>query len=323
MPAGGGFMDQDMQKPFVWIIDSPRSPLAGSLYAFEDSVGYRYFSHGEPPSPDLPQPDAVFFSAEIEGGPTGELFSTLVENNPAIPLLAITKVRSLTQAVAFFRAGALDYLSLPLDPDEVAERLDASLVRIADLVAAVVTVELESLGDGVESELLSALQEEGMNLDADLEELSGDLGENDEAENDDSDDIEAVPVDGLPIPSLWEELPCGLLVFDSQANLVYANASAFTLLGFESMGELQDMLGNKRSEFNALATNKKPLPDNKWPHIAAVKTRTERHATISVERPDKTRVWLRMDCLPHLADGALSRLTMTLVNMTGEMPKGK
>ncbi len=314
-------MDQDTEKPFVWIIDSPRSPLAGSLYAFEDSVEYRYFSHGEPPSPDLTQPDAVFFSAEIEGGPEGGLFSALVEHYPAIPLIAITKVRSLTQAVAFFRAGALDYLSLPLDPNEVAERLDAALTRIANLVAAAVTVELEALGDELDTELLSALREDGGGPEPEFAELADDLGEIDEI--DDSDEIEAVPVDGLPIPSLWEELPCGLLVFDSQANLVYANASAFTLLGFDSMGELQDVLENKRSEFNALAMNKKPLPDNKWPHIAAVKTRTERHATISIERTDKTRVWLRMDCLPHLADGALARLTMTLVNMTGEMPKGK
>ncbi len=303
-------MDQDMQKPFVWIIDSPRSPLAGSLYAFENIVEYQYFSHGEPPSADLPPPDAVFFSAEIEGGPTGELFTSLVESYPAIPLIAITKVRSLVQAVAFFRAGALDYLSLPLDPAEVAERLDAALARIGNLVAAAVTVELEALDNG--------------ELDAELADLIDELEEDEQLEKiAESDEIEAVPVDGLPIPSLWEELPCGLLVFDSQTNLVYANAAACTLLGFESMSELQDMLENRRSEFNALATNKKPLPDNKWPHIAAVKTRTARHATVSVERPDKTRVWLRMDCLPHLADGSLSRLTMTLVNMTGDMPKGK
>lgn len=302
--------------PLVWVVDSSRAALAGSMYAFETCADAHYFTADERVPLENGMPDAVFFSAEIDGGPGGESFRQLAASFSGVPLLAAAQVRSLAQAVAFFRAGISDYLSLPLDPAEVAERLDAALDGGGRSAAPSVTLEVEALdGDEADSVVLTF---EGAAVDAD-EDILAHLGGDAEAPGTLEDEPE--PVDGLPIPTLWDELPCGLVMFDSQGNLVFSNALALEWLGFASLGELQDALDNRRSSFAALGQNRKPLPDNQWPHTLAVKTRTARHAVLSLERPDRTRVWLRMDCLPHLSDGQVSRLGMTLINMTGEIPE--
>lgn len=305
-------MDDGNAKTLVWIIDSPRSPLAGCLYAFENTAEFRYFSHGDQLPDGEERPDAIFFSAEIDGGPNGTAFVALTEFAAGIPLLACAKVRSLAQAVAFFRAGAVDYLSIPLEAEEVAERLSAALAKAAANASPTVMVELEALDD--EPVTLTVRESDDRDLSAPKEADSG------AAEPAGDEDDEPVAVDGLPIPTLWEELPCGLLVFDSAGNLVFSNALGLELFGFASLVELQDALENRRSSFNARGTNKKSLPDNRWPHVDAIKSRAARHAAVSIERPDGRRSWIRMDCLPHLYDGAISRVTMTLVNMTGELP---
>lgn len=319
-------MSVECEKPLVWVIDSPRTPLAKSFYAFEACSRTVYFIAGQPLPIREFRPDAIVISAEIEGGPYGEVFRELLTSLPGVPVLAAARVRSLAQAVAFFRNGVSDYLSLPLDADEVAERL-AAILASGSVANGPVMLEIEPLdGDDAESLSLSvvdnAAEEDGeedilARLPVDDEtplpvaELVEPAGDGEEPE----------PVDGLFIPALWDELPCGLVVFDSQGNLVFANSLAMELFGQTNLAELQDALENRRPSFQAIGTNRKPFPDNQWPHSAAVRARTARHAAVSLLRRDGSRVWVRMDCLPHLSEGSVARLIVTLINMTGEIPE--
>ena len=341
-------------KPLLWILDSERTPLAGCRDLFVKWADCLYV----PPGHSLPDweqaPDAVFFSAEIDGGPHGAFFAALERDAGAIPLLAVTRLRSLAQAVAYFRAGAADYLSIPLEEDDVKERFDASLERAARLAMQNVVMEVEqvdahaggvrlALGSGQpaipagdapqtdkqEEDILAQLPGDGTFSIADepvadsnatdASEIECD-GHNPPSSPSPAEDDEPVAVDGLPIPSLWEELPCGLLVFDSLSNLVFSNRLGLELFGYESLAELQEALENHRESFSAHAANHKPLADNQWPHLLALKTRTARAAVLSLEKPDRRRVWLRVDCMPHITDGKVSRLSMTLANLTGELP---
>lgn len=313
-------------NPLVWLIDSERNPLSECLDAFTPWAETLHLPYGA--APDWAAlPDAIFFSAEIPGGPQGALFTEMLQAAGPVPLLAVARLRSLAQAVAYFRAGAADYLPLPLEEDDARERFEAALQRSAALAMQGVMVELEpvdqdlaeislSLRPSVPEEPEEAFEEE--DILAQLEPPPPPPPPAPApAREEDGDEPE--PVDGLPIPSLWEELPCGLLVFDSSANLVFANSLGLELFGHTSLAELQETLETRRSDFDAHAANHHPLPDNQWPHIVAARTRTARSAVVSIAKPDGRRAWLRIDCLPHLADGAMSRLSMTLVNLTGEL----
>lgn len=325
----------DIDKPLIWLLDSERTPMARYLEVFDDWADTIHVPQEESPDWDNP-PDAIFFSAECKGGAAGEWFASLSRAAGGIPLLAVARLRSLAQAVAFFRAGAIDYLSLPLEEDDARERLAAALERSAQLAMQGVMVELESLDQDPGEISLSLLPTEVPVQDEDiLAQLPGNgavpVSEPEPTtpplvataatlSHHADDDVEPVAVDGLPIPSLWEELPCGLLVFDSNGNMVFSNSLGLELFGYESLAELQEALDNRRAEFAAYGANGKPMPDNQWPHVLSAKTRTARSAVISIEKPDKRRVWLRIDCMPHLSEAKISRLSMTLVNLTGELP---
>lgn len=367
---------QPQEKQAVWLIDSKRTPLAQCREAIEPWADVVYFQDAPTPEDWNNPPDLIFFSAEISGGAHGDKFSNLLLNADSVPLVAIAQLRSLAQAVSFFRAGVADYLSIPIDEDDAKERATVALERAAALSVPGFMVELEPLDadpgeislavtsavphpevttcddsdaaflavdpeedilaelppdscvgqglpDGLEQKPAEASSEGGS---TDISESDGQFDADDPylSQADDSatqkDDEDPVVVDGLPIPLLWDELPCGLLVFDSEANLVFANQPALELFGQSTLVEFEDALENNRGAFNALAANHKPLPDNQWPHLLAAKTRTSRDAVISIEKPDRRRLWLKIDCRPHLHDGEISRLLLTAVNLTGDLP---
>lgn len=346
----------DDAKPYLWLLDSERKPLADYLDLFADWADVVYIGPGQVVPDWDEQPDAVFFSAEIAGGVHGSLFAELSGEAGNVPLLAIAKLRSLSQAVSFFRAGATDYLSLPLDGDELQERLNAALEKAARMAINGMMVQFESVAPDageISVSLRTATAVEDDDILAHLPESADSVNNAEPTESVMSEIPETVPaaaprqaepppmpvcvepetedaspaaeeepetVDGLPIPTLWEELPCGLLVFDSDGNLVFSNSLGLDLFGFSSLAELEDALECRREEFKAYGANHKPLPDNQWPQVLALKSRVARAAVLSVEKRDKHRLWLRIDCLPHLSDGKINRLTMTIVNMTGELP---
>lgn len=294
--------------PRLWIIDSVRETLADALPDLENAVECRYFRFGEM-LPEENLPDAMVVSSDLPGGATGNEFGRLVTEWAQIPVLVASKLRSLTQALAFFRRGAADYLPLPLTVEEWEERIAEALERMNTAAAvSAVLMEVEPVEDS--DDILATL--------ADSDESVAEVDVVPEAVAEQEPEPEAV--DGLAIPMMWDELPCGLAVFDSNHNLVFCNQLALDLFGIASLAELQDMLDAHQTDLSAYGQNNKPLPNNQWPHLLAFKSRSSRSGILSLERADKSRVWLRMDCLPHLSDGAVSRLTMTLVNVTGEVP---
>lgn len=326
--------NQPLPRPLVWLVDSERAPLAACRQTVEPWAETVYYQ--DPANLDWSNPpDAILFSAEIAGGSAGQPFQNLLAMAEPIPLIAVARLRSLAQAVAFFRAGAVDYLALPLDRDDAKERTEIAIEHAAALALQGVMVELEPVDNSdpgeislnlvpsqtqTESDRLLDIREQSPDEEVDiLAELPPDKSPT----PNDADELpedEPVAVDGLLIPSLWDELPCGLLVFDSNANLAFANQPGLDLFGLPTIAHLEDALDNNRKSFNAYSANNKPLPDNQWPHILAVKTRTARSALISIEKQDKRRAWLRIDCLPHIHEGVISRVLLTVVNLTGDLP---
>lgn len=320
-------------SPLVWILDSDRKPLADCRELFEGWANILYMETPDAIPEEGEPPDALFVSADIPGGPGGEIFSGLCEWAGVTPVIVLAKLRSLTQALAFFRAGAADYLPLPVEEEEIQERLAAALARTERLAMPSVMVELEPVDSDPgevslslvaaggatgpeEDDILAGIAATPTTADAGAD--TGAAGTPEPQTADAAEEPEAV--DGLPIPTLWEELPCGLLVFDSRGNLVFSNRLGIELFGHASLAELQEALENALPAFAAHGANHNPLPDNQWPHILARKARAARSAVVSIEKPDRRRAWLRIDCLPHLADGKINRLSMTLVNLTGELP---
>ncbi|MCD7897102.1 MAG: hypothetical protein LUG50_10590 [Planctomycetaceae bacterium] len=439
-------MDNELNEPLrpkVWIIDTEHEGLESARTVLADWAEPVYYPYPTRPENDVPLPDAILFSAEIKGGTEGEQFAELAALADNVPLIAVSRLRSLAQAVAYFRAGAADYLSFPLDEAELRERIGAAVERAANAHMHGVMVELEAVdpdpgviqlrlspsahgeqiagtttpdaaepsngaepyptdiadptvtreaarlddedilahisttdhtgesspkNDRVEGvtdqpyqDTISAERpqnpqtpdvssEQPINpcetgatdaprdpfgpegrKDPDIPNEQGDPeSPKDQDESHDreisenldvpEDQEEPEIVDGLPIPTLWEELPCGLLVYDSSANLVFSNQLGLELFGSSSLADLQDALENRRADFRAHGANHKPVAENHWPQDMAWKTGTPRSAVLSVELPNRRRSWLRIDCLPHLNDGAITRLSMTVVNLTGELP---
>ncbi len=384
-------------RPKVWIIDTEHEGLESARAVLADWAEPVYYPYPTRPGNDASLPDAILFSAEMKGGADGVHFTELAALAANVPLIAVSRLRSLAQAVAYFRAGAADYLSFPLDENELRERIAAAVERAANAHMHGVMVELEAVDPdpGVIQLRLSAspqdeqVPEEMANTDADTEpaveprlededilaqisspdhdnttldsrnqsdqilvdetqdteptknrdgtipdsepiapaeaEISDltdiQAGYGEEEPNVTADDAEEPEiVDGLPIPTLWEELPCGLLVYDSSGNLVFSNQLGLELFGSSSLADLQDALENRRSDFRAYGASHHPVAENHWPQEMAWKTGTPRSAVLSVELPNRRRSWLRIDCLPHLNDGAITRLSMTVVNLTGELP---
>ncbi len=384
---------QSAAKPSLWLIDSQRAPLKNVAAEAGDVFTCTYLGEDwEVRRPDNP-PDAILVAAEIRGGANGNAFGKLLDFAQSAPVLVVTSLRSLAQAVAFFRAGAADYLSLPLDKAVLLERLDAALRRAEQSAMRDWVMQLEPVDADIGDLTLSLTPAESGRTRADdddiLAQLPGgdaagggggfsskeapseaatstppneatqpndaaqpkpedsapdepkpdepkpdepkpDEPKPDEPKPDEPKPDEPKPnepeadepevVDGLPIPSLWEELPCGLLVFDSAGNMVFANRLGLELFGFPTLAELQEVLENDRGRFAAHGANLRPLPDNQWPQVLAQKSRMARSAVLSIEKPDRRRTWIRIDCLPHLHDGKITRLSMTIVNLTGELP---
>lgn len=321
----------------IWLLDSEQGTLDRCREAFEDWADVFIWPNGLDAADWANPPDAIVVSADIEGGPRGEACQRLLVMADGAPVLAVAPTRSLAQALAWFRAGVADYLPLPLDENDVRERVAAALERSAALAMQNVMVEVEPVDPEPVDVSLNLRTSEAVTRDDDdiLARITPDAagaepGAGVDTVESDADEApvsgqlavedEPTAVDGLPIPTLWEELPCGVLVFDSNANLVFSNDLGLDLFGFASLAELQDALENGRGAFNAYGANRNPLPDNQWPQILATKTRTARSAVVSIEKPDRRRAWLRIDCLPHLHDGHITRLCMTLVNLTGELP---
>lgn len=335
-------MSNNSEPLRVWVVDSDKSTLAESVPVLAQLGDCKCFSFPQTEAEGLTIPDILLVSAEIEGGAEGEFFSALIKKFRDIPVIIAARVRSFAQALSFFRSGAADYLTLPLELMETAERLEAALLKRAkagesDPVEVAVEVE-ETIGEMPRN--LSLVVESFRQLpcaeDDDI--LAALPTEDDPTQNPPSmidtgsapSQHEGEPASVIQIDEeksrqatqaeILEQLPCGYMALDLDGNLTVANAIAMETLGYDSLAELQDKWDSRRGEFGACGLNGKEIGSAHWPDMQALKSKARRSGCISVERPDNRRIWLRIDCLPVLSEGRVRYVAVTLTNVTDDHP---
>ena len=121
---------KDRQQPVVLIVDD--EPAQRQLFAgYCESLGLstRQSASAEEMFEFLAgqQPDMILLDVRL-GGMTGiDALPRLRELVPAVPVLLITAYADLRQAVAALKSGASDYLSKPLDLDELKVAIEDAL----------------------------------------------------------------------------------------------------------------------------------------------------------------------------------------------------
>ena len=73
--------------------------------------------------------DAIILDHWVPGSEATDLIAELKERRPALPILMLTAVGSIEEAVEAVRAGATDYLIKPVAPEQLLQALTASVVE--------------------------------------------------------------------------------------------------------------------------------------------------------------------------------------------------
>ena len=259
------------ERPRLLVCDDPAQTLEEELPLFRD-LGWActYVQSADELSGEEVQPDAVILSGRLPGGPEGRAFARLQRIFPHAPLLVVASVRSLSAAVAFFRAGADDYLSMPLAPEEIRQRLAAARESGRRPGAqGVAEVKAEPVGDAVVPE---RTEETGA--------------------------ARRAPADDGPFCDGridLEALGCGVWVTDAEGRLAAANTAALAMLARPSREDLGRCLARPIEVWEPLDVRGRLLSAEDWPPFRALKDHAPRAGTMSLLRPDGTRVWVHMD----------------------------
>ena len=117
--------------------------------------------------------------------------------------------------------------------------------------------------------------------------------------------------------SLVENLHVGILSYDSQARIVYANSAVLELLGLP----LDHIVGKTIPELNLVAVQDdgSPVPDHLRPVPTAIATRLpQRNRLIGWHVPAREGiVWTLLDAIPEFSStGELSRVIVSFTNLT-------
>lgn len=129
----------DNQQPVILIVDD--EPAQRQLFAaYAESLGMstRQSASAEEMLEFLAgqQPDMILLDVRL-GGMTGiEALPKIHELAPAVPVLLITAYADLRQAVAALKNGASDYLSKPIDLDELKVAIEDALSTSFDTSVA-------------------------------------------------------------------------------------------------------------------------------------------------------------------------------------------
>jgi PAS domain-containing protein len=231
------------------------------------------------------QADAIIASDSIAGGPRGAAFTHIRRTFPTRPVLVVAHLRSLATAVGFFRAGVADYLSAPLRAEETRERIEAAIRARAGRGAG-------------------------------------------EAPDDEPVEVAVVPAEAVPDaaggPAAqegngWislETLPCAALVFGGDGRLRDANGLALELLGHPGVGGLRLAFDHGLADCAPLDERAAPLAPDRWPVRRALRSGRREAATVGLLRPDRRRVWVRLEVRPRRADGRIRDVIATLSDVT-------
>lgn len=71
--------------------------------------------------------DAILIDQSIPGQECGSLITELHRRRPALPILVLTALDSMTFAISAMRAGASDFIVKPITPDRLVAALEATL----------------------------------------------------------------------------------------------------------------------------------------------------------------------------------------------------
>jgi len=278
-----------MDSPSRLLVCDAPSLVMEDLLPFLRELGYActYVQDVKDLAPGDALPDAVILSAAIPGGAHGRAFARLREAFSGIPLLVVAHVRSLSTAIEYFRAGADDYLPAPLTPEDTRERIEVARQRSRSLrEAGVETVEVESAA--------VAGREAG-------------------------EDVSAQPADTAAGSGVdLEILPCGVWLSQGAASPSRANAAALSLLGCPSAAALGQALEDPLASMEPRDAQGRALSADAWPPAQARRHKARRGATVSLKRPDGTRVWVRLEALPVVHAGQVLQVVVTLTNVTEE-----
>ena len=78
---------------------------------------------------DAPPCDVVLADLKLPGKSGVDLLKDLKERDPALPVLLLTGHGTIADAVAAMRAGALDFLTKPIEPEVIVERVRKAAER--------------------------------------------------------------------------------------------------------------------------------------------------------------------------------------------------
>jgi PAS domain S-box-containing protein len=113
-----------------------------------------------------------------------------------------------------------------------------------------------------------------------------------------------------------EDLPCALVIYDSEGMVIKANAAARDILGATS----ENLIGSRAADPGWFVTDGTGWPDaeNLHPALAAIRTeRPQRGIAVRAIRPDGTEVWIQVDAVPVMSlTGCVTHVAMTLTDVT-------
>ena len=113
-------------------------------------------------------------------------------------------------------------------------------------------------------------------------------------------------------------IPCGLLLFNAEGALIAANRLALSLLGETDTARLAEAIRHHFEDWDPLDGQGRPLRPEAWPPRRALQEKAARAALVGLRRPDRTRVWLRLEAAPIIHNGRCQEIAMAMVNVTEE-----
>ena len=107
----------DDDEAFAWTIRRAFESRGYDVAISRDFLGALNLAHSE-------APEYAVVDLRIQGGSGLELVSRLKEASPETRIVVLTGYASIATAVEAVKLGALDYLSKPATPDEIATALE-------------------------------------------------------------------------------------------------------------------------------------------------------------------------------------------------------
>jgi CheY-like chemotaxis protein len=270
--------------------------------------------------------DLLLACSELPGGAGGKEFRRIMKTAAGLPVVVVAHVRSLSDALSYFRAGVADYLPAPLSDTELGERIDSALAHPLDTWCEPFDAEACEDSNGDEDANPAAALPVEQDTEDDTDSLSPQ-----ELADDSGAPAEAPATSGNPAAndsnvknhdtyaeSAYAGLPVGVLKFSGDGELLLANPAALRILGRDAAsirGAFAPGIA-AAGELELIDLNGHAVRSDLWPPALCLKEKAARGRTLGLTRPDRLRVRLRIDATPTLNNGLVKEITVTVCNVT-------